>query len=74
MYDCLLLLVTYLYLSGNHGNQIQWKQGEISLKWVKIAFRRVSLKFCSFGMAMVVETHQDTRTELYHNTPRGYRG
>ena len=68
MYDCLILLVTYLCLSGNHGNQIKEKQGQVNLKWVKRAFWRVLLTFCSLEMSMVVETHQDPRMELYHNT------
>ena len=73
MYDCPFSLVTYLCLSGNHGNQIQWKQGQMSLKWMKIAFWKKLLKFCSFEMSMVVETRQDPRMELYRNTPWNYR-
>ena len=71
MYDCLLLLLTYLCLSGNHGSQIQLKLCQINLKWVKIAFWRILLKFCSLEMSMVVETHPELS---YITTPQELTG
>ena len=74
IYDC-LLLVTYLCLSGNHGDQIQQKRDQI-VKWMKIAFWRVLLKFCSLEMSiMVVETHPDPRIKgAISQHPEGLQG
>ena len=69
---CVTTYLAYCHVYKWQPNSI--KAGLNSLKCVEKAFWKVLLKFCSLEMSMVVETHRDPRMELYHNTPRGYRG